>query len=76
MSSLLALESTDGIQAEVFMDNCSDGKQWTVINQKVYDMTQMVEKHPGGPDQIIDIIGKDGSELYNTHHGTSESAHK
>ncbi len=42
---------------------------WAIINNKVYDLTSYVYKHPAGPEQIIAICGKDGSSLFDSQHG-------
>lgn len=44
-----------------------DGKAdlWVLINGKVYDMSEFYTKHPGGPDIIEELAGKDGSQSFN-----------
>jgi cytochrome b involved in lipid metabolism len=37
---------------------------WTIINNKVYDITKWVPNHPGGIAKIMQIAGKDGTELF------------
>ncbi|GMH46195.1 hypothetical protein BSKO_14163 [Bryopsis sp. KO-2023] len=59
-----------------FMESIGNNKKWTVIHGQVYDMEQMVTTHPGGSQYILDIIGKDGTELYMEHHAESETAHQ
>jgi len=59
-----------------FQDKISEGKNWTVISNKVYDMEKMLTTHPGGPENIEDILGKDGTDLYMEVHADSNSAHK
>ena len=58
------------------MDAVKDGKPWTLISGKVYNMKDLLNTHPGGPEFIVDIIGKDGTDLYTEHHETSEAAHR
>ncbi len=43
---------------------------WSIINGKVYDLTSWIQKHPGGPQKILMICGKDGSSLFNEEHGS------
>lgn len=57
-----------------FQDKIAEGKQWTVINDKVYDMEEFMDRHPGGEENIEDLIGKDGTELYLEAHETSLKA--
>lgn len=42
---------------------------WTVINGKVYDLTDWITKHPGGQQAITQLCGADGSALFNGQHG-------
>ncbi|PWY88640.1 hypothetical protein BO94DRAFT_565508 [Aspergillus sclerotioniger CBS 115572] len=37
---------------------------WVTINGKVYDVTEYVRDHPGGPDVLIDVAGADATEAY------------
>jgi cytochrome b involved in lipid metabolism len=37
---------------------------WTVINKRVYDITKWVPEHPGGIAKIMQIAGKDGTNLF------------
>ena len=34
---------------------------WIIINGSVYDITNFVEEHPGGPEILLETAGKDGS---------------
>lgn len=36
---------------------------WTIINDKVYDLTSYVPRHPGG-DEILRACGTDGTTLF------------
>lgn len=45
---------------------------WSIIDDKVYDFTSWVEKHPGGPEAILKICGIDGTEILHKQHGTSK----
>lgn len=42
---------------------------WTVINNKVYNLTKWIDRHPGGPGVIELICGKDGTGAFNGQHG-------
>lgn len=44
---------------------------WSAINGNVYDLTDWVDRHPGGRMAILMICGKDGSPLFNMQHGSS-----
>lgn len=41
----------------------------TVINGNVYNLTDWIDKHPGGDRAILSICGIDGSSAYNRQHG-------
>jgi predicted heme/steroid binding protein len=45
------------------------GDCWSAINGKVYDLTRWIDQHPGGPQQIIDLCGTDGSAGFDAQHG-------
>lgn len=42
---------------------------WSAINGSVYDLTDWIDRHPGGPDVIVALCGIDGSAAYNGQHG-------
>ncbi len=41
----------------------------SVINSKVYNLTEWIKKHPGGQKAILGICGKDGTEAFTKQHG-------
>lgn len=49
---------------------------WVIINGKVYDLTNFVALHPGGPDHLTKSAGKEVSALFNVFHppGTIEDS--
>lgn len=42
---------------------------WSIIDKKVYNLTNYVSSHPGGVVNIVNICGKDGSSLFQGQHG-------
>lgn len=36
----------------------SDDSAWTIIHDKVYDVTEFLPEHPGGYDVLLDHCGK------------------
>jgi cytochrome b involved in lipid metabolism len=42
---------------------------YSVVNGLVYDLTNFIDKHPGGEKPVLSICGKDGSSLFNGKHG-------
>jgi cytochrome b involved in lipid metabolism len=49
---------------------------WTVIRGDVYDLTNWIDKHPGGADKILKLCGKDGTDLFVKQHGGKEKPEK
>ena len=48
---------------------------WTIVSGNVYDLTQWIPQHPGGPTVIKAICGKDGTSSFNGQHaGASRPA--
>ena len=46
-------------------------KCWTVVSGKVYNVTTWVAKHPGGPEVITAMCGKDSTAAFKNKHGLS-----
>jgi cytochrome b involved in lipid metabolism len=57
--------------AEVAAHN-SRSSCWTVIRGDIYDLTQWVNEHPGGPVKILNLCGKDGTQAFGKKHGGQE----
>ncbi len=43
-------------------------KCWAAIDGKVYDLTNWINQHPGGPARILSICGTDATVAFNTQH--------
>lgn len=53
-------------------DNDSTESCWTVIEDGVFDLSDWVDQHPGGPDRIEQLCGTDGTQMFtNQHSGDS-----
>eukprot|EP00008_Paramoeba_atlantica_P010628 CAMPEP_0201476310 /NCGR_PEP_ID=MMETSP0151_2-20130828/1540_1 /ASSEMBLY_ACC=CAM_ASM_000257 /TAXON_ID=200890 /ORGANISM="Paramoeba atlantica, Strain 621/1 / CCAP 1560/9" /LENGTH=72 /DNA_ID=CAMNT_0047856641 /DNA_START=47 /DNA_END=265 /DNA_ORIENTATION=- len=37
---------------------------YIVIRKKVYDITKFLDEHPGGPEILEDVAGKDATEEF------------
>lgn len=48
--------------------NKSASKCWSVINEKVYDLTAWINAHPGGAGAIISLCGTDGTQDFLAMH--------
>ena len=59
---------TSGItRAQVEMRN-SKNACWSIIDDKVYDLTRWIGSHPGGESYILFICGKDGTNSFKAQH--------
>lgn len=41
---------------------------WTILHGKVYNISPYLRFHPGGPEILRKILGKDGTSLFNKYH--------
>ena len=46
---------------------------WVIINGNVYDLTQWINAHPGGPGVIRSMCGVDGSSSFRAQHENQSS---
>jgi len=68
----ISLESIKSFTMAEVEEHNSKESCWSVIREKVYDLTNWINKHPGGPDKILNICGKDGTEIFEKIHGGKE----
>lgn len=59
------------VESHAKEDSC-----WTAIGGSVYDLTEWIDNHPGGPEPIIYLCGIDGTEPFTQQHGKSSVAKK
>jgi len=57
-------------RAEVAAKN-SASNCWTIVGNKVYDLTQWISRHPGGSGSISSLCGIDGTSRFKSQHGSS-----
>ena len=60
-----------GYTMEQVKANNTSSKCWSAINGKVYDLTNWINSHPGGPGAITSLCGTDGTSSFNGMHGGS-----
>ena len=60
-----------GFTMEQVKANNTSSKCWSAINGKVYDLTNWINSHPGGPGAITSLCGTDGTSSFNGMHGGS-----
>jgi len=58
--------------AEVAVHN-TQADCWTLVFDKVYNITTYIINHPGGASSISKICGKDGTSIFDNKHGGSSS---
>ena len=49
---------------------------WTIVNNKVYNVTALIPVHSGGPDKIILYCGKDATVAFNTKDGAGSHSQR
>lgn len=57
----------DEVQENDGPDSC-----WAAIDGTVYDLTDWIDAHPGGPDRIEQICGTDATDAFQGQHGGAE----
>lgn len=50
-------------------DNDNASSCWAAIDGSVYDLTDWINKHPGGASRIISLCGTDATTAFNGMHG-------
>lgn len=63
MTKTLPLYSRDDVAAHKTQDDC-----WITINNKVYNVTHWLKKHPGGYSILFNLAGQDCSDEYRIFH--------
>lgn len=61
--------------AEEVAQHATRDDLWIIYNNKVYDVTQYLDEHPGGEEVILDCAGGDSTEPFDDI-GHSDDAHE
>ena len=48
--------------------HCTEADAWTVVNDRVYNLTPYLPFHPGGKPLLMKGAGKDSTALFNKYH--------
>ena len=48
--------------------HCTRDDAWVVIDERVYDVTDFIDSHPGGVGPIINLAGKDCTDVFANYH--------
>ncbi|KAJ5368807.1 cytochrome b5-like heme binding domain-containing protein [Penicillium cataractarum] len=57
--------------AEVAAHNNADKGMYIIVDSSVYDVTNFVDKHPGGAKILKRVAGKDASKQFWKYHNES-----
>eukprot|EP00580_Thalassiosira_gravida_P015401 CAMPEP_0201665904 /NCGR_PEP_ID=MMETSP0494-20130426/6900_1 /ASSEMBLY_ACC=CAM_ASM_000839 /TAXON_ID=420259 /ORGANISM="Thalassiosira gravida, Strain GMp14c1" /LENGTH=1070 /DNA_ID=CAMNT_0048144943 /DNA_START=115 /DNA_END=3327 /DNA_ORIENTATION=+ len=58
---LLCKEDTVFSMADIWLQT---GQNWVVVHGVIYDVKDLIYRHPGGVDGIVDFLGKDASKVF------------
>ena len=70
-SSSTSKSSDKQLTASEVAKHSSAGDCWSVVNGNVYDLTEFVNRHPGGASNIKLMCGKDATGAFKGQHGSS-----
>ncbi|MHA6512896.1 DUF2231 domain-containing protein [Tessaracoccus sp. Z1128] len=59
----------EGYPAAVLADHATAESCWIAVEGFVYDVTDWIPQHPGGPERIIPLCGTDATSAFGTQHG-------
>jgi delta8-fatty-acid desaturase len=48
--------------------HCTREDAWIIIDERVYDMTKFIDKHPGGVGPMVNLAGKDCTDVFANYH--------
>ncbi len=72
-TTMEVVSTTPVLASELTVDNVklhnTSKDCWSIVDNKVYDLTSWITRHPGGSKAIISMCGIDASASYNDQHG-------
>jgi len=51
-------------------EHCTRESAWVIIDERVYDMTRFIDKHPGGVGPVMNLAGKDATDVFANYHAS------
>jgi cytochrome b involved in lipid metabolism len=57
-------QEISGLNSQLTDDDRAAAMKFTIIDNKVYDVTEFVHEHPGGEQVLLTHVGKDASGTY------------
>ena len=68
----LLLDEETGLELvslEEVRDHCTPWDAWTVVYDRVYDVTEYLTRHPGGEEVLMEYVGYDATIAFRYTHG-------
>ena len=59
----------EGYTMEMVAEHATADSCWVAVAGFVYDVTDWIPQHPGGPERIIPLCGTDATTAFGTQHG-------
>lgn len=59
----------EGYGMDMVAEHATADSCWVAVDGFVYDVTDWIPQHPGGPDRIIPLCGTDATTAFGTQHG-------
>jgi len=66
-----AVDGVPVITAEELAQHSTAEDCWVAVHGKVYDLTEFADEHPGGPESVVELAGKDGTAEFKAVHAES-----
>ena len=60
--------------SELLLHNDDQHGYWLCIEDGIYDVTELLQRHPGGPLTLQGYAGRDATDAYHRLHHTSSAA--
>ena len=48
--------------------HCTRDDAWIIIDERVYDVTRFIDRHPGGVGPVVNLAGKDCTDVFANYH--------
>nr|ALA48974.1 delta-6 fatty acid desaturase 2 [Umbelopsis isabellina] len=64
-------QEISGLNSQLTDDDREAAMKFTIIDNKVYDVTDFVHEHPGGEQVLLTHVGKDASDVFHAMHPAS-----
>ena len=55
--------------------HCTREDCWVVLDSRAYDVTRFISKHPGGVGPVVNMAGKDATDVFDNYHAARVYKH-